>query len=59
MEVFRVKFSAKKIGFIERYLPGIIPSWLNGVLIRNGPGSLKVGNDEFRHLFDSSALLHR
>ncbi|KAJ8949375.1 hypothetical protein NQ314_008235, partial [Rhamnusium bicolor] len=37
-----------------------IPEWLNGSLIRNGPGSLKVGDDnEFSHLFDSSALLHR
>ncbi|KAG5872558.1 hypothetical protein JTB14_033977 [Gonioctena quinquepunctata] len=38
---------------------GIIPKWLNGSLIRNGPGSLKVGEEEFTHLFDSSALLHR
>ncbi|XP_050504093.1 carotenoid isomerooxygenase isoform X1 [Diabrotica virgifera virgifera] len=38
---------------------GIIPNWLNGSLIRNGPGSLKVGREEFTHLFDSSALLHR
>ncbi|KAJ8962837.1 hypothetical protein NQ318_001237 [Aromia moschata] len=36
-----------------------IPNWLQGCLIRNGPGSLKVGDNEFCHLFDSSALLHR
>lgn len=38
---------------------GQIPSWLNGSLLRNGPGSLKVGDSTFSHLFDSSALLHR
>ncbi|XP_076183038.1 neither inactivation nor afterpotential B isoform X2 [Ptiloglossa arizonensis] len=38
---------------------GQIPSWLKGTLLRNGPGSLKVGEYNFNHLFDSSALLHR
>ncbi|XP_078034061.1 neither inactivation nor afterpotential B isoform X1 [Augochlora pura] len=38
---------------------GAIPSWLKGTLLRNGPGSLKVGEYSFNHLFDSSALLHR
>ncbi|CAH1128203.1 unnamed protein product [Ceutorhynchus assimilis] len=40
-------------------ITGTIPHWLNGSLIRNGPGTLKAGKDEFQHLFDSSALLHR
>nr|CAI5820208.1 unnamed protein product [Callosobruchus analis] len=44
---------------ISGVIKGHIPPWLNGCLIRNGPGSLKAGNDEFSHLFDSSALLHR
>ena len=38
---------------------GKIPCWLKGTLLRNGPGSLKVGEFSFNHLFDSSALLHR
>ncbi|GJQ76203.1 putative retinal pigment epithelial membrane protein [Trypoxylus dichotomus] len=38
---------------------GKIPEWLNGTLIRNGPGSFKVGNYTYEHLFDSAALLHR
>ncbi|XP_022127032.2 carotenoid isomerooxygenase-like [Pieris rapae] len=38
---------------------GEIPRWLRGTLIRNGPGSLKVGSMRFKHLFDSAALLHR
>lgn len=38
---------------------GSIPTWLNGYLLRNGPGSLKVGDQQFEHLFDSAALLHK
>lgn len=44
---------------IEGKLTGKIPVWLNGTLLRNGPGSLKVGSMRFKHLFDSAALLHR
>uniref|UniRef100_A0A182Q6V3 Uncharacterized protein n=1 Tax=Anopheles farauti TaxID=69004 RepID=A0A182Q6V3_9DIPT len=44
---------------IEGVVQGSIPEWLNGSLLRNGPGSLKVGDMMFNHLFDSSALLHR
>lgn len=38
---------------------GIVPKWLKGILLRNGPGNLKVGEYRYQHLFDSSALLHR
>lgn len=44
---------------IQGVTTGIIPCWLKGSLIRNGPGSLKAGDDHFDHLFDSSSLLHR
>ncbi|XP_075974072.1 neither inactivation nor afterpotential B [Anticarsia gemmatalis] len=44
---------------LEGELEGEVPSWLRGTLLRNGPGSLKVGSMRFDHLFDSSALLHR
>ena len=40
-------------------ITGTIPKWLRGTLLRNGPGSLKVGEYRFDHLFDGSALLHR
>ncbi|XP_038214747.1 carotenoid isomerooxygenase-like isoform X1 [Zerene cesonia] len=40
-------------------ITGRIPAWLRGTLLRNGPGSLNVGSMRFKHLFDSSALLHR
>ena len=38
---------------------GLIPKWLNGCLLRNGPGSLDVGDFHLNHLFDSAALLHK
>ncbi|CAH1405372.1 unnamed protein product [Nezara viridula] len=38
---------------------GTIPRWLNGVLIRNGPGAMTVGDYSYNHLFDGAALLHR
>lgn len=44
---------------LEGMITGEVPKWLRGTLLRNGPGSLKVGDMRFDHLFDSSALLHR
>uniref|UniRef100_A0A1I8QDQ2 Carotenoid isomerooxygenase n=1 Tax=Stomoxys calcitrans TaxID=35570 RepID=A0A1I8QDQ2_STOCA len=44
---------------LEGHVIGTIPVWLNGSLLRNGPGSWKVGDMTFQHLFDCSALLHR
>ncbi|XP_058806677.1 carotenoid isomerooxygenase isoform X2 [Phymastichus coffea] len=44
---------------ITGIISGYVPDWLKGSLLRNGPGSLKVGDYRFNHLFDSSALLHR
>lgn len=44
---------------LEGHVIGTIPTWLNGSLLRNGPGSWKVGDASFQHLFDCSALLHR
>lgn len=44
---------------IEGKIKGTIPKWINGSLLRNGPGNWKVGDMTFQHLFDCSALLHR
>ncbi|XP_026812151.1 carotenoid isomerooxygenase isoform X3 [Rhopalosiphum maidis] len=44
---------------VQGKIRGKIPEWLSGSLLRNGPGSTHVGNYEFNHIFDSSALLHR
>ncbi|KAK5649129.1 hypothetical protein RI129_004021 [Pyrocoelia pectoralis] len=38
---------------------GTIPFWINGVLFRNGPGLLEIGDCKIGHLFDGLALLHR
>ncbi|KAI5749901.1 hypothetical protein M8J76_011276 [Diaphorina citri] len=44
---------------VQGTVEGVIPSWIDGVLIRNGPGSWNVGEESFDHLFDCSGLLHR
>jgi carotenoid cleavage dioxygenase-like enzyme len=37
---------------------GALPHWLNGTLIRNGPGQFEVGATPIRHWFDGLAMLH-
>ncbi len=45
---------------IERLpLRGRLPEWLQGTLIRNGPGTFQVGGQRYRHWFDGLAMLHR
>ncbi|XP_030393877.1 beta,beta-carotene 9',10'-oxygenase isoform X1 [Gopherus evgoodei] len=38
---------------------GHIPKWLNGSLLRNGPGKFEFGKEKFNHWFDGMALLHQ
>ncbi len=38
---------------------GQLPDWLEGSLIRNGPGTFRVGERRYRHWFDGLAMLHR
>lgn len=44
---------------MEQIELGSIPVWLEGTLIRNGTGIMKVGDDVYNHLFDGMAILHR
>ena len=46
--------------YIHKYAPyiGTIPQWLNGQLIRNGPGLFEVGDTKYSHFFDGLSLLH-
>nr|QNU40513.1 EcBCO-like5 [Palaemon carinicauda] len=44
---------------IEGQVKGTIPLWMEGRVIRNGPGTLHVGKTQYHHLFDSLALLHQ
>ncbi|XP_028665642.1 beta,beta-carotene 15,15'-dioxygenase [Erpetoichthys calabaricus] len=37
---------------------GTVPSWLQGTLLRNGPGMFSVGETSYNHWFDGLALLH-
>lgn len=37
---------------------GAIPLWLQGTLLRNGPGLFSIGNTSFNHWFDGMALIH-
>jgi beta,beta-carotene 9',10'-dioxygenase len=43
----------------ELPIEGTVPSWLRGVLFRNGPAAWEVGRDTLRHWFDGLAMLHR
>lgn len=38
---------------------GKMPDWLQGTLIRNGPGTFQVGQDRYRHWFDGLSMLHK
>lgn len=38
---------------------GSLPDWLDGTLLRNGPGLFAAGGREFTHWFDGLALLRR
>ncbi|CAL8110499.1 unnamed protein product [Orchesella dallaii] len=44
---------------VQGNVTGTIPSWLQGELLRNGPGIQKIGNDSYRHIFDGLAILHK
>jgi carotenoid cleavage dioxygenase-like enzyme len=37
---------------------GNLPSWLQGTLLRNGPGIFSVGDTTYNHWFDGMALMH-
>merc|ERR1712002_609148 len=43
---------------VEGEVVGHIPDWLEGRLIRVGPGIQHIGNTSYKHLFDGLALLH-
>ncbi|XP_074467747.1 carotenoid-cleaving dioxygenase, mitochondrial-like isoform X2 [Sebastes fasciatus] len=44
---------------ISTYVKGTIPSWINGNLLRNGPGKFEFGNTHYNHWFDGMAMLHQ
>ncbi|CDQ90132.1 unnamed protein product [Oncorhynchus mykiss] len=43
---------------VKAEVTGCVPEWLQGTLLRNGPGLFKVGDTEYNHWFDGMALIH-
>lgn len=43
----------------ELVVEGRLPEWVEGVLLRNGPGLFEYGDRTVRHWFDGQAQLHR
>ncbi|XP_045059913.2 carotenoid-cleaving dioxygenase, mitochondrial isoform X3 [Desmodus rotundus] len=44
---------------ISAQVRGHFPKWLNGSLLRIGPGKFEFGKDRYNHWFDGMALLHQ
>ncbi|KAI4875518.1 hypothetical protein NFI96_009699 [Prochilodus magdalenae] len=44
---------------IPATVKGTIPTWIQGSLLRNGPGKFEFGNQHYNHWFDGMALMHR
>ncbi|XP_078538129.1 carotenoid-cleaving dioxygenase, mitochondrial-like isoform X2 [Lissotriton helveticus] len=44
---------------IPTKITGDVPKWINGSLLRNGPGKFEFGNDKYNHWFDGMALMHQ
>jgi len=58
---FRRGFTTQEREVVLDRLPtrGSVPGWLQGTLLRNGPGKFEVGPHRYRHWFDGLAMLHR
>jgi len=44
---------------VELDVKGSLPDWLDGVLVRNGPGAYETDGASVNHWFDGMAMLHR
>ncbi|XP_031425205.1 beta,beta-carotene 15,15'-dioxygenase [Clupea harengus] len=42
----------------EADIAGTLPDWLQGTLVRTGPGIFSVGETSYNHWFDGMALMH-
>lgn len=60
-QAFDLGFRTTEKEIICERLPveGRVPAWLQGTLVRNGPGTFEVGRQSYRHWFDGLAMLHR
>ena len=58
--VFTLGFGQNKELNLESLpVEGALPDWLTGTLLRNGPGTFHVGEQQYRHWFDGLAMLHK
>ncbi|XP_072281949.1 carotenoid-cleaving dioxygenase, mitochondrial-like isoform X4 [Pyxicephalus adspersus] len=44
---------------IPTNITGTIPQWIQGSLMRNGPGKFEFGDHNYNHWFDGMALMHK
>lgn len=60
-KAFEIGFGTTENELVIDELPliGKIPEWVEGTLLRNGPGTFKAGNQDYRHWFDGLAMLHK
>ena len=59
-DVFKLGFGQnEEISINNLPIEGQIPKWLTGTLLRNGPGTFNVGEQQYRHWFDGLAMLHK
>ena len=47
-----------EVAIDELEVTGVIPAWLSGTLVRNGPARYEVGDRTLNHWFDGLAMLH-
>lgn len=60
-QVFEAGFNtpSSEIQLDSLPIKGNLPEWLEGTLVRNGPGTFQAGQERYRHWFDGHAMLHK
>nr|NP_001019730.1 beta,beta-carotene 15,15'-dioxygenase [Bos taurus]AAY25023.1 beta-carotene-15,15'-oxygenase [Bos taurus] len=58
MEIIFGRNKKEQLEPVRARVTGKIPAWLQGILLRNGPGMHTVGETRYNHWFDGLALLH-
>nr|XP_048293311.1 beta,beta-carotene 15,15'-dioxygenase isoform X1 [Myodes glareolus] len=58
MEIIFGRNKKEQLEPVSARVTGKIPAWLQGTLLRNGPGMHTVGESRYNHWFDGLALLH-
>lgn len=58
MDVLFGRNKKEQLEPVRAKVRGKIPTWLQGILLRNGPGMHTVGETSYNHWFDGLALLH-